>query len=285
MSTTSTASSSAVDRSLPGELRDLARLAVTSGLAEVNLLFQGLGADFPAPIGWQLSLTRVDPSVLMGRALEGREDLRGGLDDPYDEERERKLEVVRREAFAGNDLWVTAQVGSGVSAFRGMDEHRWGPAEIREWILAGVSKDVVFSADDRAQLERDADWMVDAWARGWSVERSLDVGMSLIEERRLGRRGPLHVSYTFSALNHFFNVEGHPEHRSNGTEVSFDIRMTRAGVTGPWMYVSDGVVEGPQGGFTPRQMSSSDALEKIAGMPPWHAEVAYFKDEDDGWVL
>ena len=56
---------SEINRTLPDELAELAHLALVEGLDEVHLFFEGLGADFPASIGWQLSLTRVDPSVLI----------------------------------------------------------------------------------------------------------------------------------------------------------------------------------------------------------------------------
>src|SRR3954454_8741041 len=45
-----------IDRMLPEKLKTLARLALAANFAKVSLDFEALGAEFPAPIGWQLSL-------------------------------------------------------------------------------------------------------------------------------------------------------------------------------------------------------------------------------------
>lgn len=284
-------STSTIDRTLPTELADLARLAITSGLDKTALLFQGLGADFPASIGWQLSLTRTDPAFLIGKALD-ESDLQGDdlldIDRPADPEREAKLAELRESVHEGNHLTVTAQIGSEVDAYVGGDDEYWDVKQIRKWILA--ERPVLdMSPEASMQLSRDAGWMIDAWNRGWSAIRTIDRSQAEALAHVTGREtteADLYASFEFSALNHFFNVEGHPEHRSAGTEVSYEIRLTRAGLNGPWIYCSDGLVPGT---YSPRRMPIDDAMSTIAGVPPWHTEVAYFDEDaddgDGGWVL
>lgn len=56
------------DRSVPQQLVDIAVLAIRRGAQRVSLHLEGLGADFPAPIGWLLRITRVDdPRLRSGR--------------------------------------------------------------------------------------------------------------------------------------------------------------------------------------------------------------------------
>lgn len=48
------------DRSIPQELIDLALLAIRRGAQSVSIGHEGLGYDFPAPIGWMLWIHRVE---------------------------------------------------------------------------------------------------------------------------------------------------------------------------------------------------------------------------------
>ena len=48
------------DRSVPEQLIDIAVLAIRRGAQRVSLLHEGLGADFPAPIGWLLRIRRLE---------------------------------------------------------------------------------------------------------------------------------------------------------------------------------------------------------------------------------
>ena len=278
-----------IDRTLPAELADLARLAITGGLDQVGLLFEGLGADFPASIGWQLSLTRTDPAFQIGKALDEsglRDDDLLDFDKPVDPVREAKLAEIRESVHQGNHLSVTAQVGSEVDAYVGGDDVYWGVERIREWILAERPVPAM-SPEASTQMSRDAEWMIDAWSRGWSATRKIDRGSAMPFARVSKRRSTeadLYPSFEFSALNHFFNIEGHPEHRSAGTQIAYDIHLTRVGLAGPWAYCSDGLIPGT---YSPRRLPVDEAMSIIAGAPPWHTEVAYF-DEDAGdgeWVL
>lgn len=278
-----------VDRTPPAEILELARLAISTELHEVGLLHQGLGADFPAHIGWQLSLTRIDPIILIDRAMteQGLNDRDDELDfdAPVDPEREAKMRKIRAAVHEDNHLTVTAQIGSEVDAFRGMDEPYWGPEQIREWILAEQQGVITPSAKAAAQAASDADWAVDAWSRGWSVTCKVDHGSGLSMARVMGRElieDDLYVRFEFSALNHFFNVEGHPENRGNGTEVSYDINLMRAGLVGQWIYCADGFDHTKH---RPIDLSVTDAEQTIAAAPPWHTEVAYFDEDLEEWVL
>lgn len=51
------------DRSIPQELIDLALLAIKRGAQSVSLGYEGLGYDFPAPIGWLLWIHRFEHGV------------------------------------------------------------------------------------------------------------------------------------------------------------------------------------------------------------------------------
>jgi len=281
-----------IDRTLPDGLAELAHLALVQGLDEVHLFFEGLGADFPAPIGWQLSLTRINPSVLIELEIDKDPDLRAELDADtdmswsYSPEAEAKLKVIRENIHRGdNTLRVSAQVGTEVHAFRGIDEPYWNVAQIREWILTPREGIPALTDAETQSAEVEAHRMIDAWKLGWSAERTLSRDSAMSAEKITGKPGTVYVQYSYSALNHFFNVEGHPAHRDNGTEVSLDLRLSRAGLAGEWTYASDGMDELPGGGYVPRVLPPETVLARVVDTPPWHAEVAYFDDERDEWTL
>lgn len=283
---------SEINRTLPDELAELAHLALVQGLDEVHLLFEGLGADFPASIGWQLSLTRIDPSVLIELEINKDPELRAALDAAretmswnYGPEVEGKLMVIRENTHRGdNTLRVSAQVGSEVHAFRGRDEPYLDVAQIREWILAPREGIPDLTDDERQAAEVEAERMVTAWKLGWSAERTLSRSEALSMEKVTGEPGTVYAQYSYSALNHFFNVEGHPAHRDNGTEVSIDLRLSRAGLAGEWFCSSDGVDELPGGGYVARKTPLAEIFDRVADTPPWHTEVAYFDEDLEEWV-
>lgn len=272
---------SEINRTLPDELAELAHLALVQGLDKVHLLFEGLGADFPASIGWQLSLTRIDPSVLIQLEIDKDPELRAELNA----DTKMKLKVIRENVHRGdNTLRVSAQVGSEVDAFRGMDEPYWDAAQIRQWILAPREGIPDLTDDERQAAEVEAERMVTAWNLGWSAERTLSRSQALSMEKITGKPGTICAQYRYSALNHFFNTEGHPAHRDNGTEVSIDLRLTRAGLAGEWTYSSDGMDELPGGGYLARVIPPEALLARVADTPPWHTEVAYFDEDLEEWV-
>jgi hypothetical protein len=247
-----------VDRTLPADILELASLALTSGLDEVHLMFEGLGADFPAPIGWQLLITRVDPMFELwpeNHSSENQSGRPGGVPD-Y--------------------LRVTAQIGSEASAFRQPSQAYWGSEEIAAWLStprAGISGP---SAEEKAAHERDADRMIAAWRHGWSAERALRRHTKAsLEHRAPYETAPMVVSYRYSALNHFYNTEGHPAHRSNGTDISVDIHLSRKDLCGAdWLYSAVGSERVPV----------RDALARVTRRAPWYADVAYFDEDVEEWV-
>lgn len=281
-----------IDRTLPTELAELAHLALAQGLDEVHLFFEGLGADFPASIGWQLSLTRIDPSVLIELEIDKDPELRAELDADtemrwsYSPEAEAKLKVIRENIHRGdNTLRVSAQVGSEVDAFRGMDEPYWDVAQIREWILTPREGIPALTDAEAQAAEVEAHRMIDAWKLGWSAERTLSRSQAVIMEKVTGKPSTVYAQYSYSALNHFFNIEGHPAHRDNGTEVSIDLSLLRTSLAGEWFHSSDGVDELPGGGYVARKTPPAEIFDRVADTPPWYAEVAYFDEDLEEWVL
>lgn len=247
-----------VTRRPPDDILDLARLALTTGHDEVHLMFEGLDADFPAPIGWQLHIMRIDPLYALWLKEYGIAD---------------HLEVI---SGVPGHLRVTAQIGSEVSAFRGSSEPYWGHDEIAAWIRiprAGISDP---AAEELAAHQRDADRMITAWANGWSAERTLRRETNAILKLRApNEAAPMVVSYRYSALNHFFNVTGHPAHRSNGTDVSVDIYLCRDDLCGDdWLYSAVGS----------ERVSAADALARVTQRAPWYADVAHFDQDDEEWI-
>lgn len=278
-----------VDRSLPDELAELAHLALVQGLDEVHLLFEGLGADFPAQIGWQLSLTRTDPSVLIETEIDKDPDLRAELDADtemswnYSPEAEAKLKALRAKSSGGeNTLRVTAQVGTEVHAFRGRDEPYWDVAQIREWILAPREGIPALTDAEKRGAETQARRMVEAWKLGWTASRTLGRGSAMSAEKITGKPFVPCARYEYSALNHFFNVKGHPAHRSRGTEVSVDMGLSQDGLDGGWLRRTPVRIELDNETI---ETSPEGIFERIAKTPPWHAEVAYFDEERDEWTL
>lgn len=260
----------AIDRTLPEELADVARLAVASGLDKTVLHFEGLSHDFPAPIGWMLSISRVDQAYLNGLQI-------GGHDDEY-----AALTAER------NHIAINVQIGDGVKAYVGDEDGEsgtpyWGAERIKEWITTPLpGLELTESESESCRL--DADWMIEAWRKGWRFERSVDRGQSLIS-RADDFSAP--VSYSFEAQNWFYNVEGSPSHRSSGSEVSFGFRAMRDGLDGEWVQAWQGAEEMEGGGFRPLSTPIERMLDWSASTPPWSARVAYLDDEtdDDDWEL
>lgn len=247
-----------IDRTLPAEMIDLARLALSTGLDEVDLSFEGLGADFEAPVGWSMILFRTtDP----GTAQQKQDHLR-----------------------------ITADVNEEPTAYHPdyhATEGMWDSQQIRQWILATPSHPDLDVSDERVGRAAEAQRMIEAWKLGWSASRTLGWDQKLNFERRYPELGalPLPVAFRFGSINWFYNSEGHPEHRDNGTEVSYDIRLSRQGFDGKWIYISDGMDRHEDGGRQIRHMSIEDAHARVAEAPPWHAEMAYYDEELEAWSL
>ncbi|WP_424862997.1 hypothetical protein [Streptomyces sp. MMS24-I29] len=132
-----------VDRTIPAALVGLAEEALRSGnVDEVFLGFEGLGADFPAPIGWIMHLHRVEEVLL---ALAG-------------------LPVE------SNHLMVSAQVGGEPTAFVGIGQDYLDAEAIRQWI---THPRPVEAGAPIGGLD-DADMLITAVRNGWSITRKID---------------------------------------------------------------------------------------------------------------
>ncbi|QXV57432.1 hypothetical protein CVV72_10815 [Amycolatopsis sp. TNS106] len=228
-----------------------------TGLDEVHLGFEGLGAEFPAPIGWMLCLTRLDDIHLAVLETLGLADTEAHTHVP-------------------NRLRVTAQIGATVEAFRGLGEPYWDAGNVAEWIRRPRSGIDTATDAELAAFQNDAELMIGAWQRGWTAERSLRRGSQTEAAHSRHRIAvPIGVSYRFSALNHFYNVDGHPGHRDGGTAVSIDVLLSRASIGGDWIYSAIGL----------DRLPVESALATVHKAPPWHAEVAYFDNDIEDWVL
>lgn len=239
------------DRTPPAELIYLVRLAIRQGLDTVSLHFESLGADFPAPIGWMVNLDRYDPAYVNHLNSSGQS-----------------------ECISCNHLTIMTQINSEISGFtgEGTDISQWGIKEIREWILA--DRPQVDTPDDDAEIawQVDAMQMTTAWKLGWNAKRSI--------QRMAGDR--IYTEYTFEADNYFYNVVEHPAHRDTGTKVSEMMMLSKEGYSGEWVYAA---IDDLDEYNRPTQIDPHAALDRLTQHPPWHAQVAYFDDELEDWIL
>lgn len=246
------------DRSLPAGMAELLRLALEAGLDFVELGFESLDYDFAAPIGWILHLSRVDPMLIDGPA--GSPESRA------------------------NHLTVTAQVGSQVNAYVGpinSEDPYLNEAQIAAWIQeprAGIPE---YTAEDRAALAGETKRFLDALANGWSASREIRRHDRVMMNKHFEANNPDMVTvFKFSAPNWFYNIEGHPGNRENGTSTSLNLTVVSSKITAPIPYYCgiDGV-----------RSDAQTILGKIASPQPWFAPVAYCTEEteseDSEWVL
>ncbi|WP_406004590.1 hypothetical protein [Streptomyces sp. NBC_00987] len=131
-----------IDRTIPASLVELAQRALRSGrIDEVFLGFEGLGADFPAAIGWIMHLSRVETTLAAQL----------GISD------------------VNNHLVVTSQIGSEPRAFVGIDRPMMDAEAITAWIDLPRPTD---SGEPIADLG-DTEMLITAVRNGWSVQREL----------------------------------------------------------------------------------------------------------------
>lgn len=234
------------DRTPPEDLLELARLALTAGLDVVHLGFEGLGADFPAPIGWNLMFSRVQPGSTHA------------LDSPF------SVDFVR----------INAQVDDVPSAYVA-GEH-WDVGRLREWILADRAGIAAPTGIERTNAEEDAELMTAAWLRGWSAERTIDRVTAESLTRAFGMDIPPLCRYMFTADNNFYCVDGHAAHRKTGAPTSIRLWMTRENLVNSWDLGIDEHL---------RPTENEEIVRRVTNIPPWHAEVARFDEELEEWVL
>jgi hypothetical protein len=227
--------STTIDRTAPLAFRELAEIALKVGsIDHVSMGFEGLGADFPAPIGWILNMNRIDQVLLHQTGLSEQ----------------------------GNHMMVSAQVGQEPSAFVGFGQDYLDAEEISQWIhhpRPGIAGPIIMDVDD-------VELMITALRNGWTAAREIT---------RIGTQ--VGVAYVFEALNNFYNLEGHPAHRSTGASLS-----RRVSLVSP---VRSHAPEQAYAAFVDGVTSTAEkALAEIAEQAPWYADVAYFDDDQEEWI-
>lgn len=281
----------------PEALLALAELAIGRGFDSVSLGFGDLGADFPAPISWMLHLTRTDFSTYY--AAHGEAPPEGfGKDEHLMVDLQRSVE--QEDGTRGPDE-VQAYRGYPEGVAFGDEAHDpyWDEARIREWIMEETPLMPARAPEESAAYLADWPLMRTAYLNGWSVKRELRRGdqMSFARHMPAGHDPlPLVAPINIDALNHFYNVEGHPDNRSTGTQVSVSAHLTAIVRDEPESELDDD--ERAILHLEKRRVEDSDnavyttrsAFEEVAGSrAPWFVPVASFVDETEedegGWVL
>lgn len=234
----------------PASLLALAEAAVLRGLDRVFLGFEGLGADFPAPIGWLLHLhqQQTDPGA------------------------PNTLRVTMQDHDGSPEAYVGGNWQNPVY---------WGQVEIREWIAGTPEPDAAATARYAADWSR----VALAYGNGWEVAREVrtsDHAVTVDVARRHGievdHRPP--VSMEVSALNHFFNIDGHPDHRDTGAPVS-----VRASLSIPAPGEERSFLSMDGDGGTLVYGGASEFEDVISETARWFVSVAVYDDTAEEWVL
>lgn len=227
--------STTIDRTMPQAFVELAERSLKTGTLDyVSIGFEGLGADFPAPIGWLLHMNRFGQVLLHQTGLSEQ----------------------------GNHMFVSAQVGEEPSAFAGVGEDDLDAEEISQWInhpRPGIAGPTIMDVDD-------VELMITALRNGWTASREIT---------RIGTQ--IGVTYVFEALNNFFNVEGHPTHRSTGASLSRRISLVSTVRSQAPQQAHAAFIDGTTA-------TAQMALAEIHEQAPWYADVAYFDDDQEEWI-
>lgn len=277
----------------PEALLALAELALSRGFDSVSLGFGGLGADFPAPISWMLHLTRTDFSTYY--SVHGEAPPKG-----FDKAEHLVIDLQRsaeqEDGTRGPDK-IQAYRGYPEGVAFGDADHDpyWDETRIREWILEETELLPACTPEETAQYLADWSLMRTAYLNGWSAKRELRRGDQMSFARHMPEGNaplPLVAPINIDALNHFYNVKGHPDNRNTRTEVSVSAHLTA--VIGEELddderailHLEQRRVKGSDNAvYTTRQ-----AFEDVAGSrAPWFVPVAGFTEETEedegGWVL
>lgn len=238
---------------MPAELVQLMTTALAGGnVDEVSLVFEGMGYDFYAPIGWFLYLTKISPELHVGG--------------------------VAADAQERESLLVTAQVNSPhPTAYKGTDPQTgaaryWDCAAITKWVTS--PRDVALVGAPVIVPAEHVSMAVEAAKLGWTVNRQL---------RRFGRTAfsppdleiPTVVSYRFGASNYAYADPTSTSHHGTGADVSFDLALGTSDTSWAWNYALRGA----------ERVDPADITAAVARNPPWHARVAHFDDDAEEWVL
>lgn len=244
-----------INRDMPAELVELMTAALAGGnIDDVSLVFEGMGYDFYAPIGWFLYLTKVAPELKFATTPPNAID-----DDP-------------------SILLVSAQVNSPEpTAYLGADplggEPRyWNAEEIAAWIEA--PRDVQ-SAGSQVRIPSDHVEMAIAAAKlGWSVTQQINrYGFHHAAESRSDV--PAAVSYRFTAHNYAYADMAEKRHCDNSDDLSLSFALGTTDGRSTWSYGLRGA----------ERLDPAHIVAAVAKVPPWHASVAYFDNAAEEWVL
>lgn len=240
------------DRTPPDEMLDLARLALATGLDMVYLGFTLMDAEFPAPIGWQLQMSRIDPHYLHHRCSTDA-------------------------ASHDNHLRVSAQVGGTVQALHAEDEPYWGTEQIRTWIREPRTELPPLNHEDHAACLQDAEQMVTSWCKGWATKRTLHRLDAAVLQQATGTPVEPAAEYAYTATN-YTHKPGDP------TDTSRTIVLTRDGLSGEWTDCLDMLRQRHASFQFPAHLDVATGLMRVTHTPPWHTPVARFDPTSEEWV-
>lgn len=164
------------------------------------------------------------------------------------------------------------------------DYSYWGPEEIRSWMREPLPQEGEFVLpwnpvlDEERQEKLLAQWpLFESGVRhGWTIERKIDWDADTRFRARMAKLGEVlpeslpSMTLGWDAVNNFYNVEGHPSHRSTGAPISlggFSILQT------------NGVEEFYRNsGSHPAVLSREQVEELIGSTAPWFVRVAATDD-------
>lgn len=290
----------------PQAMLDLAEAAMARGFEHVSLEFTGLGASFPAPIEWCLVLERLSPETVFVQTGE-----------------QPGLEASRYDwltVTASLQDEPTAYVGGRIGEDGDDTGPYWSVEQVRSWIDEDRDGVPQPSEEERAALLAEWPLLHDACLMGWAAKRELRRADRLLWQQSIDRmrseRGaesavvteaerrtaPLRSVLGVTGANWFYNVEGHPFHRSTGAALSVTARMSSS-------IAEDGVAPldeystlrmeqrrtSDQTTSSSLQHAGRGEFEALArSTPPWFVPLASYDDgldenDDDsdegGWVL
>lgn len=244
---------------IPHIMLELARLAIEQGFDKVFLGFNGLGYDFPAPIGWRVHFEPV--------SYENASPDKTEVDTDGDPDHVSFAMVIDEE-----EPTAFIRIGPDGSAVY------WDAEQIRAWICRGRPGAMTLDDADRAACRRHANQMLEAWSNGWSAERKIDRALSRVPQMA---DYPPQVRQTFTAHNYACGVIEHPLDKKAGASYRRSLEISREGLTGePYR---QGAFVDDQLPFIP--MGLDDILAEITSPQPWYVPVARLDEDAEEWVL
>ena len=245
------------ERDMPHQLVELMTTALTGGnIDEVSLVFEGLGSDFYAPIGWFLYLTKVSPEYLPGAG-----DSRATASDvPPTLLVSASVNAPEPTAYLGRDS------ATGAARY-------WDAAAIAAWIAAPRDADV--AGAPVPELPERVDMALAAAGLGWCVSRQIRRYGHHVASSSPYLEIPAAVSYRFEAHNYSYNDVTSADHRDTGADLSLSLAVGTEEGSGTWNYALRNA----------RRVEPADIMAAVAAAPPWHTPVAKFDEVAEQWVL